>query len=148
MLRGRTTSIAVLVSVCLVGCSGGDGVKPLPNLVPVSGTVTYEGKPLSQGTISLAPVDPDAKLQAASGDIKNGSFTLTTTASAPGVMVGKYKALIKSVEGNAATAMPTPGQSVAKPKSLIPEKYGDMKQTDLDVEVKKGMSPLKLDLKP
>lgn len=148
MLRGRTTSIAVLVSVCLFGCSGGDGVKPLPNLVPVSGTVTYEGKPLSQGTISLAPVDPAAKLQVASGDIKNGSFTLTTTVSAPGVMMGKYKALIKSIDGNTAAAMPAPGQPAAKPKSLIPEKYGDLNKTDLEVEVKKGMAPLKFDLKP
>ncbi|MDB5336921.1 MAG: hypothetical protein JWN70_2540 [Planctomycetaceae bacterium] len=149
MFRGRLTLIAILGAICLIGCGGGDDVKPLPNLVPVSGTVTFEGKPVPQGTLQLAPADPAAKLQSASGEIKNGSFTLNTTVSAPGVMAGKYKVRIASFEGgNPAPSMPVPGQPApAKPKSLIPEKYGDINKSGLEAEVKKGMAPLKFDLK-
>ncbi|MDB5336919.1 MAG: hypothetical protein JWN70_2538 [Planctomycetaceae bacterium] len=148
MPRGRLVPIAILAAICLTGCGGGDDVKPLPNLVPVSGTVTYDGKPLPQGTIQLEPVDPAAKIQSASGDIKNGSFTLATTASAKGAMIGKYKVRITSVEGNAVVAMPEPGKPAAKPKSLIPEKYGDLKQSGLEADITKGMAALKFDLKP
>lgn len=148
MFRGRIVPIAMLASICLTGCGGGDGVKPLPNLVPVSGTVTYDGKPLPQGTVQLAPADPASKLQSASGEIKNGSFTLATTASAPGVMAGKYKVRIAAYEGgNAAPSMPLPGQAAAKPKSLLPEKYLDPSKSGLEVDVVKGMAPLKFDLK-
>jgi len=148
MLRACAVSVALLVVASITGCTG-DGVKPFPNMVPVSGTVTLKGKPLPQGTILLAPIDP-LKGQSASGQIDDGKFTLSTTVSAPGVMIGKYQVRITSINGAPpVAAMPSKRSKndvSANPASLIPAKYGDIKTSGLEVEVTKGMKPIQLDL--
>ena len=134
----------VVGALGLSGCGGGDGVKPFDNLVPVSGTVTVEGKPLAQGTVEFIPEAPTG--QTASGKVSNGSFTMSTTVSAPGVVAGKYKVQIDSKEPLAAG--PPPTGKVEPPKSLIPVKYADAKTSGLEVDVVKGMPAIKWDLKP
>ncbi len=144
---GSCRTLIVVGILISAGCGGGDGTKPLANLVPVSGTVSLEGKPLAQGTVAFIPEGPG---QSASGKISNGSFTMATTVSAPGVVAGKYKVQIDSKEQPAAgaAAAPPPSGAVAPPKSLIPAKYSDVKTSGLEVDVVKGMPAIKWDLKP
>ncbi|MDB5337021.1 MAG: hypothetical protein JWN70_2640, partial [Planctomycetaceae bacterium] len=141
---GKTIILGLLV---LAGC-GGDDVKPFNNLVPVSGTVSFDGKPVPQGSVSFTPVDPTG--QAASSKITNGSFKMLTTVSAPGVIAGKYKVRIESKElpPEGAAAAPPPTGAVKPVKSLIPAKYGDVNTSGLEVDVVKGMPAIKWDLKP
>ena len=146
MRRVTIWSAAVLMATAITGCAGDDS-KPMANLVPVTGTVTFDGKPLEQGRVMLVPEDEKAG-QPASGAVTSGNFTVITTVSAPGVVAGKYKVRIESLEGGGATVMPAPGEKPKKPKSLIPEKYGDLKNSGLEAEVKAGMAPLKFELKP
>jgi hypothetical protein len=54
------------VFLVAAGCSSGS---------TVSGTVTIDGEPLKDGTITLIPKDPKTG-QAAGGDIKNGFFKI------------------------------------------------------------------------
>ena len=51
---------------------------------PVSGTVTYNGKPLEKGRIGFFPDDP--KGVGAAGDIENGSYTLSTGGGGDGAV--------------------------------------------------------------
>src|SRR5438309_491715 len=51
----------------LLGCSGGQAT--------VTGTVTYDGKEVANGTISFYPVDGEGPT--AGGMIKNGKYTVT-----------------------------------------------------------------------
>src|SRR4051812_11343260 len=55
-LMNRSLTYAALASACLVGCGGSD-----VSLVPVSGTVTLEGKPLAGAQISFAPESRNAQ---------------------------------------------------------------------------------------
>ena len=150
MIRISTWSGCVVLLVCTLfigGCTGGD-VSPMKNLVPVSGTVTFEGEPLEEGMVTFAPEDPGG--QPAIGKISNGRFTMATTASSPGVIAGKYKVRIESNLDSGAGDLPPlkAGDVPVRPKSLIPAKYNDINTSGLQLEVSKGMAAPSWDLKP
>lgn len=146
MSRSHLIPLALVLASCFSGC--GDGKKSLPNLVPVSGNVTFDGKPLEQGTIGFAPVDPTG--QSASGAIKNGYFQLDTNASSPGAVIGKYKVRVESKAGGqpgVAASAAGSGRPPVPPKSVIPVKYSDIQKSGLEADITKGTSALKFDLK-
>jgi hypothetical protein len=98
----RTPAYAALAAAtfCLVGCGGSD-----VSTVPVSGTVTLEGKPLVGAQISFSPVSTNA--QATPGtDItgSSGYYKVMTANGRSGVAPGKYKVVISK------TALP-PGSA-------------------------------------
>jgi hypothetical protein len=133
-----------LMVLLIFGCGGSGDIKPIANLVSCSGTVTLDGAPLKQGIVSFAPVNPTAG-QPATGAIKDGKFTMATTVSAPGVVAGQYKVSVQSFDQEKAPST-NPSDMVKKPTSLIPEKYLDITKSGLEAEVKKGMTPIKLEL--
>ncbi len=57
-MRFRVVGLGLggLLFFLVAGCGGGRGDANLPKLVPVSGTVTLDGKPLSGATVSFLPV--------------------------------------------------------------------------------------------
>lgn len=132
--------MATLV-MTLAGCGG---VESLPGLVPVAGTVKYDGKPLPKGLIAFLPDDP--KESTANSPITNGSYRLMTTASSPGLKPGTYKVIVQSWEvepGEDASGKPTPG------KSAIPAEYADSNKTPLRANIDKaGNRSLDLNLEP
>ncbi|WP_437222419.1 hypothetical protein SH661x_002769 [Planctomicrobium sp. SH661] len=138
------TLMAVLFLV-IPGC--GRVTDPLPNLVSVSGTVSYDGKPLEQGDVKFVPKDP-INGDAAIGTIRNGAFHMVTTVSSPGVRVGTYTVAITSydMDSESARKMPLPGENVKVLPALIPEKYGNPLTSGFVVEVVPGMKSLRYDL--
>lgn len=138
--------VAVVCLVGLVGCGGGKP-QPFANSVPVSGTVTFQGQPLAQGVVRLVPADD--KGQPVTGAIKDGKFSLNTTVSSPGVVVGKYKVCVIS---NREKAPPPPGPDGSspldetKPESLIPTRYAKGETSGLEVDVQAGLKPLVYEL--
>ncbi|MEJ7637546.1 MAG: hypothetical protein WKF75_06030, partial [Singulisphaera sp.] len=94
------------------GCSD-DG---LPTRYPVSGTVTYKGKPLNGGQISFIPESADGR--AASGDIKEGAYSLTTQSKDDGALPGKYHVTLIAMEVDLTKA-------IAKQQGGIPQQ-GDV----------------------
>ncbi len=139
--------VAVVLSF-VAGC--GSGVRAIDGSVLVSGTVTFNGQPLEQGMVRFAP-ESGGKAQPATGQIKNGKFTMLTTASSPGVVVGKYKVSIISNKPFAPPALKpgTPPDSKAKlePESLIPTKYNDIKTSGLEADVTAAVTSLAFALK-
>jgi hypothetical protein len=134
----------------LASCSSDDG---LGKRYPVSGAVTYNGKHLEKGLISFIPDDPKGGGVGATGEIKDGSYTLSTGGNQDGARAGKYKVTITSREDSLDMAKEyfakdtkgvdpgyLPGRYVAKAaahaKSLIPIGYGDVRTTNLGAEVK------------
>lgn len=70
----------------LAGC-GNDG------LVTVQGTVTFDGQPVEDGSISMMPVDGQGI--AGGGLISNGSYTAETSPGELGVQIYAYKTVTK-----------------------------------------------------
>ena len=143
-VQGKVSLVLVAAVLSFVaGC--GSGLRPIAGSVGVSGTVTFNGQPLEQGMVRFAP-ESGGKAQPATGQIKNGKFTMLTTASSPGVMVGKYKVSIISNKPFAPPALKpgTPPDPKAKfePESLVPTKYNDIKTSGLEADVTAAVTSL------
>ena len=84
---------ALLVSS--VGCNRG------PVLVPVTGEVTFNGKPVVPGAVFIEPDGgPDGTVQRASGLLQlDGSFALRTYPHGDGAMPGKYRLYLQLGHG-------------------------------------------------
>jgi len=127
---GIWLSIAAVVVAC--GCSRVDS---LSGTVPVSGTVTHDGRPLAQGTIRFAP---ESGGQPATGPIVDGRFKMQTTASSPGVRKGRYRVSIVSEKPGSIPDLPPgvpPGPNMPMAESLIPKRYNDVRSSGLEVDV-------------
>ena len=117
-------SVVGLSVVGLVGCSGSDG---LPDMVPIRGKVTFDGKPMREGTVIYSPRERGQGRQASGGIQPDGSFVLTTLKKADGVKKGDYQIAIYAME-------PHPGEPKSRAEVeamggkikrgfVIPEKY-------------------------
>jgi hypothetical protein len=148
--------VAIPVVAAVLGCGDSGG---LARRYPVSGTVTYQGKPLERGTISFTPAD--GKGRAAGGTITDGQYSLTTQDPEDGAIPGKYKVGIvakeadpskvdlkikKGREGTATEAekkamaivfpQKVAARAAAAAKNLIPAKYSSPETSGLGVEIK------------
>lgn len=111
------------------------GCKDKPAVVPVSGRVTYQGKPVPFGTVMFQHTTGG---QPAAGQIQSdGSYSLQTFNAGPGARVGPSLVRITSFEGNNTANPKTLGSGeVVLGKSLLPQKYGAFGSSGLQVEVK------------
>lgn len=137
--------LAVMAVSAIAGC-GPDR----PKTIPVSGTVTFDGKPIAGAAVLLMPEAPG---RPATGETdESGNFTMMTFEPGDGALPGKHAVTVtkKKVTGLLADK---DGLSVGeapggmKVEWLLPQKYSDPKTSGFTVEVKSGMEPLVLELK-
>jgi hypothetical protein len=89
-----------LVAALLTGCGGGEY-----DTAPVTGTVTFNGQPVTTGKIRFVPQgeSPDALLtgKPAAGEVQSdGTFVLTTYEEGDGAILGKHRVYFSPPEGN------------------------------------------------
>jgi hypothetical protein len=112
-------AIAVVATVLLIvtGCAGED---PLGRHA-ISGTVTLNGAPLAQGSISFQPVDGAAT---ASGDvIVDGKFSIEPELGLP---AGKFLVQINGVPSGTGSTIDLnaiPGEAPQSPPELVPREW-------------------------
>lgn len=136
--------IPVLSVLCvasgLFGC--GDSVKGKYPVYKVSGTITYEDKPLEGATVVFYP--EDSSMDAAHGMTDaDGYYELTTFNQGDGAGVGNYKVTVKKFEGDGVSVDDGEEEEEVeseegrrmKAKSLIPEEYGSLVETQLTADV-------------
>ena len=134
--------IAATLATMVLGCGGPAG---LPNMVPIRGTVSYNGRMLTAGTVIYAPLSAEGRQ--ARGTIQpDGSFRLTTLRNNDGAQQGEYKIVVIALE-------PHPGEPPSREEveaaggqikraSLIPERYTSAGTTDLTDTVQDDHSGL------
>ena len=142
--------VTVTSALCVAGCGDSGPRAVIEKVVPVSGTLTYQGKPLEQYRVTFMPTDGR---RAAVGitDVA-GKFVLGTNDVGDGAPAGKHKvAIVWAPPASAGT----PGQEaivddtskLPKPKVKIPEKYGNPDTSGLEQEVPaRGIKDVKIDL--
>lgn len=131
--------VAAIAGLLTTGC-GSDG----PTMGRVSGTVNYQGKPLSTGTVTF--VATNGTNPNATGTIQSdGSYSLQTTEPDDGAVVGDYKVAITDVD-SAVYNTPMPGMPPEVPKSAIPNKYSDSNSSGLTATVEAGRNTKNFDL--
>src|SRR5262249_26962492 len=137
--------VSAIVIVC--GCSGDDS--GLGRRYQVTGKVTYKGAPVPHGTITFVPTKPPPpEGRAATGEIKDGSYSLSTTGNQDGALPGDYNIAVIATEMDLASAV-SPGaqggmihqgdaahlNAIKNAKKLIPDKYGVSETSGLKATV-------------
>jgi hypothetical protein len=123
-----------LVSLLVLGCGGGGDP-----LVPVSGKVSYQGKPLPRGTVSLRADKTKGNTtdHQPTGSIgPDGTFKVFT-AGREGAPPGWYKVVIFATEEDRPSAAAHPGL----PQTVIPHTYNQPGTTPLAIEVQADGDP-------
>ncbi len=144
----------VLGALVTASLLGGCGKPKGTAVVPVSGTVTFDGKPIEGAVVMFVPVD---KGETASGATDTqGKFTLNTaSATTPGAVPGSYKVSVTKTSIGAKVAAPVMTQEESmkqameyvkggfnkmgkKPeiKDELPAKYGSPDTSGLTAQVK------------
>lgn len=106
-------------------------------MVPVTGKVIYNGKPLEFGTVTFQP----SHGQPARGDIQpDGTFTLSTYRLNDGAVLGKHKVRVACYESQRPGTVKAPGET-SLGKLLIPSKYTSFEQSGFSAEIHDGENP-------
>lgn len=121
---------ACVIAAGLAGC-GSD----LPQTVPVTGTVTFDGAaPPGPGIVYFLPQEAAAGFPSrpGSGDFDaQGKYSATTFAPRDGLMPGKYTVYIECWQ--------TPPNMEGKPvKSYVPKKFQDAQTSGMKLDVAPG----------
>lgn len=144
-----------LLAVSTLVFSAGCGAK----VATVSGKVTFQGKPVVYGNVSIigpdgitqsGPIEPDGSFRVSGVGVGEGKVAVTSFKPPDGTAGGKAKGVGRDAPGDdeRKPAQPDPAASpeVIKNWFPIPAKYGDHKQSGLTVTVGDGKS-VTIDLK-
>ena len=152
-MRGGWVGFAVVVVVCVWGCSKPSGTRPL---APATGVVTFKGKPMENARVAFHLTDAAAEFSYGVTDAE-GKFKMSTYGVNDGAIVGKHKVTISKVDlpavkvdaketvmkGDYVASMPgyeammgIGGKKAVVPKEELPAKYSDPKTSQIVVEVK------------
>ena len=89
---------AALIAALAVGCTGEDTAQaPKITTVPTKGKVSVDGKPVTEGILTLEPLLDGGSTTQAMGPVKSdGSFAVASAGGHDGAMPGKYRVLLQS----------------------------------------------------
>lgn len=123
--------LAAVVLALFGGCGSGLDAT-------VDGTVTLDGQPLTNGTVSF---HPKGTAPVAYGQIQSDGTYTASTGSSEGITPGEYTATVVATK-------PDPDPSDEKPpEPLTPVRYASPETSGLDVTVRSGQNHLPLELR-
>ncbi|MBN2293031.1 MAG: hypothetical protein JXM70_11435 [Pirellulales bacterium] len=128
----------IVLSALLLGCGKSGSVE----YVVVDGDVSWQGKPISRGTIRFVPMG-NTKGPASAAEIVDGRYVVE---SRGGVPVGEHRVEITAMHGgrSAAEENSTPADDGAgRSVQYIPLKYN--KHSELKATVESGKERMTLD---
>lgn len=138
--------------VLLAGCSGSN----LPKTYPVTGVVTYNGKPVEGAAVTLIPSNDNGRSAGGETDV-NGKFSVKTYLSPQdqpeGAVAGEYTITVTKLEKRELPEGMKPEEAIkvfrdmGPPKQLLPKQYGSPNTSELKVTITDtAPEPLTLDL--
>lgn len=135
LIRSHSAGRAGLAVLCAVVLGSLPACNKAVRRVPVTGTVTLDGKPLTVGVVSFAPDNEKGNTNrvACIGRANAGKYDLTTAAmqnfdNGPGAPLGWYKVYLDTT---------VPGAEDLK----IHPKFKDLNKTPISIEVVENPAP-------
>ena len=123
-MRLGSTALFMLVGFSIAGCGTSDG------RLPVSGTITLKGQPVTEGTINFQSEDGATM---SGGLIKDGKYEVPAVKGLP---PGKYIVRISAAKPGSAVDEPVPGESGPPAEELVPPEFNS--NSTLTFEAKEG----------
>lgn len=136
-IRGGAGSLFA-VALVLAGCGSDSDTPPT---APVTGTITYQGKPVTGGQVEFHPQGVEGN-PGISPLGPNGEFTLTTYENEDGAVIGHHVITVQVFPQGGL-----PGEGFSEDDAPIPKKYESAETSDLKVEVKDEDNVFPLELK-
>jgi hypothetical protein len=124
----RRATIAALALACILGC--GDG---RPRLIPVSGRVSIDGRPVEHGNIR---VYPDSYRAASAKLGPGGRFELSTYEPGDGCLPGKHAVTVNALEVIDANSQ----------RWHAPKNYRNVETSGLLIEIDNPTDSVKIEL--
>jgi hypothetical protein len=141
-VRRRRLSLAILGALALTSVAGCGGLRR----VPVSGTVTLDGKPIDGGWVVFSPDTAKGNTHRINcrSRIKGGRYDLETNGvtrddSGPGIPLGWYKVTFMMLEESTKKHPIAPID--------VNDKFRSPEKTPLSIEVKDNPEPGAYDIK-
>ena len=131
MFRTTFTTICTVVLLALSATAGCQGSRE--GIVPVSGTVTIDGQPLSCGQVRILAKDQRTAMATIQSD---GTFTMTSVKLGDGAPVGTHLATVSAVESLNEHAN----------RWYAPKKYANKLSSELWVTIDGPTDDLKIEL--
>lgn len=113
-----------VLCIAAVGCGGSS--EPAPELVAVTGTVTFKSEPLVGASVSFVPRDGTPGTGAYGVTDESGKYTLTHRTDAAGIEPGIYTVAVSKMAMPDGRPIPE-GQDAADVGAvqIMPPKYSD-----------------------
>jgi hypothetical protein len=145
--RRRLAPAALVTVAVLWGC----GPPADPSLVPVTGTVTVEGQPLANATVTFIPKDGTPGFGGTGKTDSSGKYTLAGSRdNAPGIPAGEYRVAISKrlmPDGSEVPATDNTPPMMSPARESLPVGYSNPATTQLTAAVKPGGGPIDFALK-
>jgi hypothetical protein len=135
MLPTARVSLLPLLLVAVAGCDSG------PEVYPVSGTVSFNDKPVEGANVAFMPVAEQGVAAAGKTDA-DGRFELQM-GEEPGAQEGQYKVVVQLIKIVGKRTNPDSDDNL-KSVYLIPQKYSDPQTSGLTAEVPSDTYDFKL----
>jgi len=137
--RRRAPLLAIAIAFALAGTTSCNSAKKAP-VGEVSGKVTFEGKPVSQGVVTFMNTTVGAGDEATLGP--DGTYAVKTP-----LPVGEYKVFILPPVVYQKVDIRGPEVGVQMATKEIPQKYQTIGTSDLKATVKEGKNEFNFDMK-
>lgn len=129
--RREVHRLALLaVTLSMIGCGSGED---LPETAPVTGIVTFDGKPVEGATVMFFPKDAAASNPGAAYTDKEGKYSLTTFEKDDGALLGTHEITVQLFDAMGEVKQ-------------VPGKYGDVKTSGLTATIKEDENSVPLEL--
>ena len=137
--RGFCVVVCLQLLMTVIGCGKGDG----PQVVPVKGTVTRNGKPVADLFVNFKPASGRPSWAVTDA---NGRYELTFDAAQKGASVGLHTVWVTQPISGAEGMGPENQPKTSPELPAILKVYGREGITPLKIEVKTGSSEIDLKL--
>jgi hypothetical protein len=130
----RTSAFSLVITtvipfgICVAGCA-----EKRPTRVPVSGTVTIDGAPLTFGSVMFVNADTRPAGSAIDGQ---GRFTLSCYEAADGAVLGLHRVKVTAAQPHGTNAV----------RWLAPKKYASENTSGIDIEITEPRDDLNIEL--
>lgn len=128
----RVNAIALAVSAMAVIVSAGCGGTPAPELIPVVGKVTIDGKPAKEGAVAFRDVSTGA-IQPAGLITEDGSYKIYS-GQQEGAPAGEYRVVVFVRK----TPRTPSGEIAGLPTVIVNKRFTDANSTPLKITVQEG----------